>query len=128
MATIHERRLPDRRRTPRGGRRPQDRGGFTPLIFLIDSDLERRDLCSMILLQMRFAVAPFTSADRAMRAIESLAPDAIVVSPAELDALSHSVPVRRSGRNIPVVPLHTRAEVLVSALRAAFRSSAQPAA
>jgi FixJ family two-component response regulator len=124
----HERLLPDRRHTPRGGRRPEDRGGFTPLIFLIDSDLERRELCSMILLQMRFAVAPFTTAASAMRAIESLAPDAIVVSPSELDAVSHSVPVRRSGRNIPVVPLHTRGEVLVGALRVAFRSTAEPAA
>lgn len=127
MTTTYERNLPDRRRVPRGGRRDEDQGGFTPLIFLIDSDPARRELCSMVLLQMRFAVAPFTSADRAMRAIESLAPDAIVVSPSELDAISHSVPVRRSGRNIPVVPLHTRAEVLVGALRLAFRSAAHSA-
>ena len=125
MSETYQRTLPDRRRVPRGGRRDEDRGGFAPLIFLIDDDLARREMCSMILLQMRFAVAPFTTADRAMRAIESLAPDAIVVSPNELDTMSHSVPVRRSGRNIPVVPLNTRGEVLVGALRVAFRASVE---
>lgn len=124
MTNTYERRRPDRRRVPRGGRRDEDRGGFAPLIFLIDSDVARRELCSLILLQMRFAVAPFASSDRAMRVIESLAPDAIVVSPSELDAMSYSVPVRRSGRNIPVVPLNARGEVLVGALRLAFRSAA----
>lgn len=123
----HARHLQDRRRRPRGGRRDEDLGGYTPLIFLVDDDQARRELGSIALLRMRFAVAQFTSTGSAMSAIEALAPDAILVSSAELDAMSHSVPVRRSGRNIPVVPLHAREDVLVDALRAAFRSTDQPA-
>lgn len=125
MAKTYERRLPDRRRIPRGGRRDEDHGGFTPLIFLVDDDPARRELCSIALLQMRFAVAPFTSADRALSVIQSLAPDAIVVSASELDAMTARVPVR-SGRNIPVVPLNMRRDVLADALRVAFRSTDQP--
>ncbi|MBI3493104.1 MAG: hypothetical protein HY047_15190 [Acidobacteria bacterium] len=123
----HERRLRDRSRSPRGGRRDWDHVGFTPLIFLIDDDPSRRELCSIILLQVRFAVAPVASANRALSVIQSLAPDAIVVSPSELDAMTATPQAHRSGKNIPVVPLNTRSEVLADALRVAFRSTVQSA-
>lgn len=114
----------DRRRVPRGGRRDDDLGGFYPLIFLIDDNVARREAGALLLLHARFAVAPFPTAQAALAVLSSLAPDAIVAAPAELDAVTARVPTRR-GTRIPVVPLHARTDVLMNALRTAFRSTAE---
>lgn len=123
MSATLDRRGPDRRKVPRGGRRVEDLGAFSPLIVLVDGDDARRELCSVVLLQMRFAVAPFASADRALSVLRALSPDAIVVWGPELDMVTMSGDIpRRNGRTIPIVPLTVRSEVLIGALRTAFRA------
>src|SRR5262245_50673525 len=68
----------DRRKFPRGGRRVDDRPGFTPLVMVIDPDPDRRHISEAILAKLRFAVAPVESVDKALSVIRSLAPAAIV--------------------------------------------------
>jgi FixJ family two-component response regulator len=117
------RRTDDRRRAPRGGRRNADPDGFTPLIFLIDDDLERREACALLLLHHRFAVVPFESAQRAISMVRSLIPEAIVVCPDELDATRAHLPLQASDQPIPIVPLRKRSDGLIAALRVAFTAS-----
>ena len=52
----HKERGPDRRRQPRGGRRPTDVEGYAPLVFVIDPRPSGRDACEAILAKLRFAV------------------------------------------------------------------------
>lgn len=95
-------------------------------MFVIDVDAERREQCEIGLLQLRFAVASFTSVDRAVSAMVGLRPDAVVVCPEELDNVTGRVPAGRDGKAIPIVPLNARDEALIEALRMAFRAMIPP--
>ena len=54
-----ERRLgSDRRKHPRGGRRPGDRPGYFPLVMVIEPEAGRRDITEAILTKQCFAVVP----------------------------------------------------------------------
>src|SRR5436309_681532 len=75
----------DRRRQPRGGRRPADRSGYTPLVFVIDPRPSAREACEAILAKLRFAVAPFDSLDQAKRALNGLKPDILLLVTEHLD-------------------------------------------
>ena len=74
------RRIPDRRRQPRGGRRPGDRKGFAPLVLLVGADHGVMDGAEAILARLRFAVSTSPSVDAAASVITSLRPDIIVAS------------------------------------------------
>ena len=54
---------PDRRKLPRGGRRPGDADGFAPLVLVADEDVESSGRCEAILAGLRFAVAPARTAE-----------------------------------------------------------------
>jgi hypothetical protein len=108
----------DRRRAPRGGRRPGDLAGFTPLILLIDEDAQSRELSTLELLKLRFAVAPFATAQSALAVLPSLAPDAVVVGPQSLDSVASAAALSR----VPVVPMNAHGEQLIHALRLALRT------
>jgi len=75
-----ERRLPgpDRRHRARGGRRPTDRGGLTPLVVVADEAPGSRDTCEMILAKLNFAVAPVESVERALQVMSTLRPEVVV--------------------------------------------------
>src|SRR3979411_1533842 len=65
MSSQADRRdLPDRRRTPRGGRRPSDPMGYSPLVLVADDDADSGARCVAILARLRFAVAPAHSRRR----------------------------------------------------------------
>jgi CheY-like chemotaxis protein len=74
---------PDRRHSPRGGRRPEDPQGYSPLILVADDDADNGARCVAILSRLRFAVAPAHSVDEAVKVMQALRPDLIV---ARLDA------------------------------------------
>ena len=110
----------DRRKFPRGGRRAEDRTGFTPLVLVIDPDPERRDISEAILARLRFAVAPVESVDRALSVIRSLAPAAIVGHADDLQRLRNVLPLE----TIPFVAVTdemARTDQLVYVVRAALR-------
>jgi DNA-binding NtrC family response regulator len=119
-----ERRVADRRRQPRGGRRRADREGFAPLVFVVDDDARRRDISEAILAKLRFAVAPFESVDKAISVMQALRP-AVVVARADLvDRLRASLPRDAQNRSIPLVPIPDdlqSAEPLVEAVRQVLR-------
>jgi hypothetical protein len=122
---VPERLIPDRRRQPRGGRRSTDPNGFTPLIAVIDDDERRREICETILAKLRFAVAPFSSADEAISAMRALLPEAVVARPEAAEAIRQHLSSDRSGRTIPLLPVTDELaspEALVEALRRLLRS------
>jgi CheY-like chemotaxis protein len=68
----------DRRSSPRGGRRPGDPGGYSPLILVADDDASNGARCVAILSKLRFAVAPAHSIEEALKVLRSLHPNLIV--------------------------------------------------
>lgn len=112
---------PDRRRHPRGGRRPEDKEGFAPLIMVVDSDHQRRDLTEAILAKLQFAVAPVESVPKAIAIAKALRPSVIVCSPGDearvRDGLVTPLPVVAVGADVAVT------DALVEVVRAAIRST-----
>jgi len=121
-AMTEERRLgPDRRRHARGGRRPDDRPGYSPLVMVVDSDHRRRELCEAILAKLQFAVAPIESVDKAVSIAHALRPS-VIVCPTE-DASRIRARIRIA---VPIVPLSADlaiTDALVQVVRAAIGSA-----
>jgi hypothetical protein len=80
VSTDAERRIegPDRRLRARGGRRPTDRPGLTPLVVVADEAPGSRETCEMILAKLNFAVAPVESVERALQVMSTLRPEVVV--------------------------------------------------
>jgi hypothetical protein len=115
----------DRRRKARGGRRFDDRQGFSPLVLVIDGEAGRRDVTEIILAKLHFAVAPVDTADRALALMSALRPEVIVSSEADAPRLRQGAPTGRKGHPVPVVAVgdHERdPDVLVERIRAALRA------
>ena len=116
---------PDRRREPRGGRRPDDRPGFAPLVLVADEDAASGDMCEALLATLRFAVARVDSVDKAVSVISTLLPDVIVarardVSPLQRAAWPSGVPF------VTVTDGLRDPDALISAIRQAIRSARAP--
>jgi hypothetical protein len=118
--TSEQRRQPDRRRVPRGGRRPTDKPGFAPLILVADEDDATGAMSEMILAKLHFAVARVDSLDKAINVIGTLRPDVIVargkdVSPLQRAAWPSGVPF------VSVTDEISEPGALVDAVRNAIR-------
>ena len=112
----------DRRRAPRGGRRPDDVPGLAPLVFLVDEDRTSGDLCETLLATLRFAVARVDSVARAVTVISTLLPDVVVarardVSPLQRAAWPSGVPV------VTVTAGLRQPTALIHAIRTAVRTA-----
>jgi DNA-binding NtrC family response regulator len=119
----------DRRRRSRGGRRSLDRGGYTPMIVVIDDDSGRRDLAETILAKLRFAVAPFESVEQAVSAMRALIPEAVVAREDVANAIRGLMPNDRGGRAIPLLAVTddlAAPDALVDALRRLLSSNEPP--
>lgn len=119
------RRGPERRREPRGGRRPDDRAGFAPLVLVADEDMAGGDMCEALLATLRFAVARVDSVDKAVSVIATLLPDVIVarardVSPLQRAAWPSGVPF------VTVTDSLRDPDALIEAIRQAIRSARVP--
>ena len=90
----------DRRQTPRGGRRPGDPQGYSPLILVADDDADNGARCVAILSRLRFAVAPAHSVEEAVKVAQSLHPNLIVAR------LSDETALREAARQRSVDPRH----------------------
>jgi FixJ family two-component response regulator len=111
---------PDRRQFARGGRRTTDPAGYAPMVVVIDDDATRLDLSEAILAKLRFAVAPFATVEKAIKAMHALRPEIVVARADAVDELRHHLPVDRDGHAIPLLPLTaalTDPNALVEALR-----------
>jgi len=118
---MERRQVPDRRRQARGGRRPDDKKGFAPLVMVLDADHQRRDLTEAILAKLQFAVAPVDSIQKAITIALALHPAVIVCGPTDVvpmqEGLRVAVPV------LSVAPEVAVTDALVEIVRVAIRST-----
>jgi hypothetical protein len=70
----------DRRRQPRGGRRPADVDGLSPLVMVVGDHGAVGDATGAVLAKLKFAVAPSPTVDDALRVLTTLRPDLIVAN------------------------------------------------
>ena len=77
-----KRRGPDRRRNARGGRRPDDPAGFSPLIMLVGREPEIVTLAEAVLAKLRFAVATIGGVEQALTILATL-PAKLIVAGAD---------------------------------------------
>jgi PleD family two-component response regulator len=114
----------DRRRLPRGGRRPSDPDGFAPLILVADDDVDSSARCEAILAKLRFAVAPAHSADEAVRVMLALRPNLVVAHLKDDGRLRAAMAAEESTADVPVItvtPDIADPSVLVEAIRRVLR-------
>ena len=97
--------LPDRRSSPRGGRRPGDPQGYSPLILVADDDANSGAHCVAILARLRFAVAPAHSVDEAIKVMSSLHPTLVVTRLKDEAALREQMAANPAIGAIPIVAL-----------------------
>ena len=96
MPTSSERRSQaDRRKAARGGRRPHDQPGSTPLVLVVGHGADPEQQSATILRDCRFAVAPAVDVPEALRVIDGVHPDLIVAGPEEAAGLR--------GTGLPIV-------------------------
>ena len=124
MSAESDRRdLPDRRKTPRGGRRPGDPQGYSPLILVADDDAEAGARCVAILARLRFAVAPAHSVEEAIKVMEALRPNLIVARLRDEPALRAQMASNPAIGEIPLItltPENDAPQLMIEAIRAAL--------
>ncbi|HMC76928.1 MAG TPA: hypothetical protein VKH34_07335 [Vicinamibacterales bacterium] len=125
MSSESDRRdIPDRRRTPRGGRRPGDPMGYSPLILVADDDANNGARCVAILARLRFAVAPAHSVEEAVKVMEALRPNLIVARLKDEPALRAQMASNPSIGEIPLITLTAENDspsIMIEAIRKALR-------
>lgn len=126
MSSESDRRdVPDRRHTPRGGRRPGDPMGYSPLILVADDDANSGARCVAILARLRFAVAPAHSVEEAVKVMEALHPTLIVARLKNEPALRAQMESNPAIGDIPLITLTAENDapaVMIEAIRKALRS------
>ena len=90
------RKQPDRRRAARGGRRPDDPHGFTPLVLVVGDGAVPQRESETILRELKFAVAPAADLQEALKVVEGLHPDLIV-------ARAEDAPRLRGAASVPII-------------------------
>lgn len=120
-STTERRQGSDRRKAPRGGRRPEDKAGFAPLVLVVGDGRQPEREAEAILAKLNFAVAPAADLAEARRVIDSLNPDLIVARAEDAERLrgegTVQVPIVESGDQ------RREAEALVQRIRFALRQA-----
>src|SRR3954465_13642716 len=96
------RRGQDRGSSPRGGPRPGDVQGYSPLILVADDDANSGARCVAILARLRFAVAPAHSVEEAIKVMTSLHLTVIVTRLKDEAALRQHMAIDPSVGDIPI--------------------------
>jgi PleD family two-component response regulator len=118
----------DRRRSPRGGRRPGDVEGFAPLVLVADDDVSTSGRCEAILAGLRFAVAPARSVEEALRVMQALKPN-LVVAHLKDEAGLRAGMAQESMTDVPIItvtPEISEPTVLIEAIRRVLRLRGGP--
>lgn len=113
------RRGPDRRRQPRGGRREEDRDGFSPLVMLVGNEPDVIDRSEAILAKLKFAVARTGDVDHALRALPDLRPDLVVAKEGDAPRLRSEVP-----ENLPIIIMRNGPEAMMEDILRTLRKPA----
>jgi CheY-like chemotaxis protein len=117
----------DRRNSPRGGRRPADVQGYSPLILVADDDANSGARCVAILARLRFAVAPAHSVEEAIKVMTSLHPTLIVTRLKDEAVLRQQMASDPSLGDIPIVTLTAENEaphLMIEDIRRTLRAGA----
>lgn len=95
----------DRRRVPRGGRRPDDRPGRFPTLLVADRHRTARVPYVRYLSQFRFKVAEAKDNNEVLQAIEANQPHIILIDPALLRDIQYSTvpPALAAPPQVPVI-------------------------
>jgi len=112
----------DRRRQPRGGRRPADTDGFAPLVMVVGDQAEVGDAVGAVLAKLKFAVVPAASADEGLRIMTTMQPD-IVAATSDNAA---RIRMERPEHNVVVVingAMRDNAQLLVDEIRSTLRTT-----
>jgi PleD family two-component response regulator len=124
-STSNRRNGPERRRQPRGGRRPEDREGFAPLVLVADDDAGSGARCEAILAALRFAVAPAHSAEEALRVMHALRPNLVVSHLRDDRAFKERLGSDNATAGVPIIsvtPEIEEPEALVAEIRRVLRT------
>lgn len=128
MVSEDERRhTRDRRRFARGGRRPYDRDGYSPLILVVDEDLQNAARAEAILAALKFAVAPARSAAEALAVMRALRPNLVVACVGNPGAFIAELQRHDETRLVPVLivtPEISSPESMIEAIRDRLRTRA----
>lgn len=114
----------DRRRASRGGRRGGDRTGSAPLVLVADDDAGSAARSEAILCRLKFAVAPASSVDEAVRVMRALRPEVVVARLRDNERLLYEMRKDPLTADIPVVEINDGAvepERFAEEVRAALR-------
>lgn len=120
--TPDHRRGPERRKSPRGGRRTEDPAGFAPLVLLVGQGETVTAQSELILAKLRFAVTTSGSVDDALRVMAGLRPDVVVAEPEAASRIRLEAP-----EHVPVVEMNEAMrndrEVFVEGIRDSIRAN-----
>jgi CheY-like chemotaxis protein len=121
-APDEHRQAPDRRRQPRGGRRPADVEGVAPLVMVVGDHSPPGSLAEAVLAKLKFAVTPSENADEALRVLATLRPDLIVADATDAARIRLEAPEHLS---LVVLTDEMRADpqLLIEAIRETLRKS-----
>ena len=126
---MQQRQGRDRRRRPRGGRRSDDKPGYTPLLIVIDEEQQERERLESMLAGLRFAVVPVETVERAVAIMQAIRPEAIIASESHLSVLRQAAIRDKHGLAIPIT-VHRRDQPdsdLLDGVRHAIRTALQQA-
>ena len=128
MSNGHHRSVPDRRRVPRGGRRPTDRPGKHPPVLVAESYDGVRKSCARYLDRFNFQVAEAADGEQALTQIAAEPPQ-VILAEWHLPAmpawrLSQWLSQSWRTRQIPVIVLASDLESSDASMSRDFRSLA----
>ena len=122
MSDSFPQRGPERRRSPRGGRRTTDVGGFAPLVLLLGRGETVVTQAEAVLARLKFAVTTTGTVEQALRIMEGIRPDVVVAAPEAASRLRLEWP-----EHVPVVEMNgemgENPDALVEAIREAIRAN-----
>ena len=117
-----QRRGPDRRHRPRGGRREEDREGFAPLVLLVGADSSVVGQSEAVLAKLKFGVTISTSVEEALLVLAGLRPDIVVAGAEDADRIRMEAP-----EHLPVVVMTEAMRddqgVLIEGIRETLRAN-----
>lgn len=127
MTSTPDRRFgSERRRTVRGGRRPDDQDGFAPLVLVADDDAGSGARCEAILAALHFAVAPAHSSEEALRVMHALRPNLVVSHLRDEQAFKERLGADNATAGVPIIsvtPDIEAPEALVEEIRRVLRAT-----
>jgi hypothetical protein len=122
IEAFENRRGPDRRRSPRGGRRAGDVQGFAPLVLVVGRGETAVAQSEAVLARLKFAVTTSATVDEALRVLSGIRPDVVVAEPDAASRIRLEAP-----EHVPVVEMSDdmrgNPDALIDGIRYALRAN-----